>query len=115
MLNVRSIWTGGLSGQWTMPLCSATETSIQPFSPMRLPPLFERPVEVEGGADEGEVREGLGEVAKGLAARPDLLGVEPEVVGVAEHVLEDEPGLFESARARQRLDEPERAKAERPL
>src|SRR5215213_107557 len=91
MFSVRSIRTGGLSGQWTMPLCSGTETSIQPFASMRLHPLPERPVEVEGGADEGQVGEGLREVAQGLAAGTDLLGVEPEVVGVAEHLLEDEP------------------------
>src|SRR3712207_111529 len=98
-----------------MPLCSETETSIQPFSSMRLPPLPERPVEVEGGADEGQVGEGLREVAQRLAAGTDLLGVEPEVVGVAEHLLEDEPGFFEPTRARERLDEPERAQVECPL
>src|SRR3712207_1249902 len=95
MLSARSIWTGGLSGQWTIPLRNETETSIQPFASTRLPPLPERPVEVEGGADERQVREGLREVAQSLAAGTDLLGVEPEVVGVAEHLLEDEPGFFE--------------------
>src|SRR5215212_9974812 len=82
MLSARSIRTGGLSGQWTMPLCSETETSIQPFS-MLLPPLSERPVEVEGGADKGQVREGLREVAQRLPAGPDLLRIEPQVVRVA--------------------------------
>src|SRR4028119_643394 len=48
----------------------------------------ERPVEVEGGADEGEVSKGLREVAQSLAGVPDLLGVEAEVVGVAEQLLE---------------------------
>lgn len=42
---------------------------------------------------------GLGEVAQGLPAVPDLFGVEPLVVGVGEHLLEDQPGLVESARA----------------
>ena len=32
-------------------------------------------VEVERGADQRQVREGLREVAQGLAARPGLLGV----------------------------------------
>src|SRR5262245_56381233 len=32
----------------------------------------EGPVEVEGGADQGQVRESLREVAQGLAARPRL-------------------------------------------
>src|SRR5215203_2438896 len=80
---------------------------------MRLALPSERTVEVEGGADEGKVREGLGEVAQSFATRPDLLGVEAEVVSVAEHLLEDEPGFIEPARAGERLDEPERAQAER--
>ena len=62
MLCVRSIRTGGLSGQWTMPLCNETDTSIQLFS-MPLPSLSEHPIEIVGGADEGQVREGLREVA----------------------------------------------------
>src|SRR4028119_72833 len=73
----------------------------------------ERPVEVEGGADEGQVGEGLREVAQGLAGVPDLLGVQPEVVGVAEHLLEHQARLVHPTCARQRLDEPERAQAER--
>ena len=47
-------------------------------------------VEVVGGADEREVREGLREVAEVLAAWTELLGVQAEVVRVAEHLLEDE-------------------------
>src|SRR5215211_8646779 len=97
-----------------MPLCSETDTSIQPFS-MRLPPLSERPIEVVGCADEGEVREGLREIAQRLPAGPDLLRIEPEVVCVAEHLLEDETGLLEPASPRERFDEPERAQVERPL
>src|SRR5215208_4878713 len=80
---------------------------------MRLAALSERTVEVEGGADEGQVGEGLGEVAQRLAAGSDFLGVEPEVVRVAQHLLEDQPGFFEPASSRQGLDEPERAQAER--
>ena len=45
-------------------------------------------VEVEGGADEREVREGLREIAKGLALRAGLFGVEAEVIGVAQHAFE---------------------------
>src|SRR4028119_592491 len=73
----------------------------------------ERPVEVEGGADEGQVGEGLREVPEGLAGVPDLLGVEAEVVGVAEHLREHQARLVHPTCARQRLDEPERAQAER--
>ena len=32
MSSIRSIRTGGLSGQWTIPSCSGTETSIHPSS-----------------------------------------------------------------------------------
>src|SRR5215217_8447138 len=32
MSSIRSMRTGGLSGQWTIPLLSGMETSIQPFS-----------------------------------------------------------------------------------
>src|SRR6266536_4369712 len=72
-------------------------------------------VQAVGRADEGEVRERLRKVAEVLAARAQLLGVEAEVVGIAERLLEDEPRLVDVARARQRLDVPERAHAERTL
>src|SRR5215210_2631330 len=99
MFSARWILTGGLSGQWTMPLCSGTETSIHPsvvcivpadsLGNTRLPPLSERPVEVEGGAYEGQVGEGLREVTEGLARGPDFLRVKSQMVGVTEHLLED--------------------------
>src|SRR5262245_13485743 len=54
----------------------------------------EGPVEVEGGADQGEVSEGLGEVAQGLAARAGLLGIETEMIRVADHLLEQEAGVL---------------------
>ena len=60
----------------------------------RLALLSERAVEVEGSADEGQVREGLGEVSQRLAAGSDLLRIETEVIGVAEHLLEDKPSFF---------------------
>ena len=55
----------------------------------------ERPVEVEGRADQAEVCECLGEVAQRLAAGAGLFGVEAQVVGIAEHLLEEQPGVFE--------------------
>lgn len=61
--SIRSILTGGLSGQWTIPLHSGTETSIHSafavrdsLDNARLPPLSEHSVEVEGGANEGQCR-----------------------------------------------------------
>src|SRR5262245_61495602 len=43
-------------------------------------PAGEGPVEVEGGADQRQMSEGLREAAQGLAAGPGLLGVQPDVV-----------------------------------
>src|SRR5215204_3610071 len=126
--SIRSILTGGLSGQWTMPVRRGTETSIHPPSScpsfvlwessanMRLsPPGSECLIEVEGGADKGQVREGLREVAQGLTARPDLLRIKPQVVGVGEHLLEDEPGLLDPSCTGEGFDKPERAQAEGAL
>src|SRR3954470_2307471 len=72
-------------------------------------------VEGVGGADQREVREGLGEVAELLAGRPDLLGVQAEVVGVGLHLLERQAGVVEPAGAREGLDVPERADREGAL
>src|ERR1700752_2618394 len=72
-------------------------------------------VQVEGRADEREVREGLREVSQELARPPDLLGVEPEVIRVREHLFEGEARLVQPPRARECLDVPERADRERPL
>jgi hypothetical protein len=53
-----------------------------------------RAVQVDRGADQGEVGEGLREVAESLPGHADLLGIQPEVAGVGEHVLEDRPGFL---------------------
>src|SRR5713101_6672995 len=45
----------------------------------------ERPVQVEGGANQGQMRERLREVTQGLAAVAGLLSVKAEMVGVNEH------------------------------
>src|SRR3712207_6709633 len=99
-----------------MLLLGRTDTSIQPFFAVRGSlvntgslPLSECPVEVEGGAYEGQVRERLREISQGLAVGSDLLRVQPQVVRITQHLLEDEPGFFEPARAGERLDKPERA------
>src|SRR5918911_1040415 len=120
-----------------MPLRSGTDTSIHPSLVLRdslantrspplsrnlagrgsldLPPGPERSIEVEGGANKGQVCEGLREVAQCLAARPNLLRIKPQVVGVREHLFEDEPGFLNLSCSRQRLDEPERAQTEGAL
>src|SRR5215469_2196469 len=75
----------------------------------------ERAVEVERGADQRQVGEGLREVALLLAGTADLLGVQAQVVGVGEHLLEGQPCLVKSPGAGERLDVPERADRERSL
>jgi hypothetical protein len=74
-------------------------------------PGVECPVEVEGGADQGQVGERLREVAQGLPAGAGLLGVEAQVIRVAEHLLEEQSGVFQSGRVGapgpgERLDQP---------
>jgi|SRR5262245_45801143 len=69
----------------------------------------EAAVEIEGGADEGQVREGLKEVAEVLRLKPELLAVQPQVISVAEHLLEEEPRLVQVAHAGETLDMPEAA------
>ena len=59
--------------------------------------------------------ESLGKVSEGFPVRADLLGVEAEVIRVAQHLLEEEAGLFESAGTGQRFDQPERADAEQSM
>src|SRR5271155_1515325 len=80
----------------------------------------QRPVEVERGTYQGQMRERLREVAQRLAAGAGLLGVEAEVVGVTEHLLEEQPSVFQSRRVRpagtgERLDQPEGAHVEGSL
>src|SRR5215831_19888395 len=69
----------------------------------------EAAVEIEGGADERQVREGLREVAEMLRLKTQLLAVQPEVIGVAEHFLEEEPRLVQVPHAGKALDVPEGA------
>ena len=61
-------------------------------------PRPQRPIQVEGGADQSQVRERLREIAQGLSAWAGLFGVQAEVVGIPEHLLEEQPGVFESSR-----------------
>src|SRR5262249_52224070 len=71
--------------------------------------------EIEGGADQCQVRERLREVAEVLRLRAQLLAIQPEVVGVAEHLLEEEPRLLQVPHPGETLDVPERAHRERPF
>src|SRR5438034_7211863 len=72
-------------------------------------------VQIEGGADQRQVREGLREVAELLARRPDLLRVQADVVRVGEHLLERQSRLVEPPGASERLYPPERAQSGQPV
>src|SRR5262245_33800034 len=83
-------------------------------------PRPERSVKVEGGADQGQVGERLRVVAQRLATVAGLLGKQAEVVGVAEHLLEEQPRVFQPRRVGapgpgERLDQPEGTHVEGPL
>src|SRR5262249_19967199 len=61
-------------------------------------------VQIEGGTDEGQVRERLREVAQVLRLKAELLTVQPQVIRVAEHLLEEEPCLLQVAHPGEALD-----------
>src|SRR5690242_7219066 len=70
-------------------------------------------VEVERGADQRQVGQGLGEVPLLFPGAADLLGVQAQMVGVSEHFLERQTRLLEPPGPGERLDVPERARRER--
>ena len=77
-------------------------------------------IQVEGGANEGQVGERLWEVAEGFAARARLLRVEAQVVAIAQHLFKEQASLGQilrvsPARARQRFHEPKAAHVEGSL
>ncbi len=55
----------------------------------------QRPVEVECGADKGQVGERLRKVSQRFTARACLLRIESQVIGVAEHLFEQESCLLQ--------------------
>lgn len=52
-------------------------------------------VQIECGADQGEVCKGLREVAQGLALRPRLFRVESEMIGIPQHTFKQQPGIIQ--------------------
>src|SRR5262249_22022620 len=115
-------WGQGLAARWR---CRNTTTRFRRLPTCRRPAhglrRLESPgvaggrqpaVEIEGGADERQVRERLGEVAEVLRLGAELLAVQPEVIGVAEHLLEEEARLVQVPHAGEALDVPEGAHGE---
>jgi len=72
-------------------------TTPQPLSRIRLLALMasggQAPVQVVGGTDRGQVREGLGEVAHVFATETEFLSVQAKVSSVPESLLEKETGF----------------------
>src|SRR5713226_8776600 len=92
---------------------SNAQTPSQNGRPILSIPIAERAIEIERGADQCKVCEGLWKVAERLPLRAGLFCEQPEVIGVSQHALEDQSCLIQFfgdflARPRQRFDEPER-------
>ena len=72
-------------------------------------------IQIVGGADQGQMREGLRKISQVFAPWPQFLGVETEMVGIAESLFKEEPGLFQITRSPQAFDVPEGAHGKRAL
>ena len=75
----------------------------------------QRAVQVERGADQGEMGESLRKISQGLTAMTGLFRVEANMVGKAEHPLENQSRLLEprpvvATGPGQRLDQPKRTR-----
>jgi hypothetical protein len=46
------------------------------------------PIQIECGANQGKMREGLRKIAQRLALRPCLLSIKSEMIGVTQHAFE---------------------------
>src|SRR6201987_4876319 len=103
----------GTKKKWLI-VTNANSTRARSTFVTGLPPV-ELAVQVDGGADQRQVTEGLREVAELAAGGVDLLGEQAQVVGVGEHLLEHQPGLLQPPGAGQGVDVPERAQREGTL
>src|SRR5262249_23836595 len=66
--------------------------------------------QVDGVADECEMRESLGKIAEeGIVLRIDFLGEESDVVGFSDQALEELPGLFFPSERKIGIHQPEAA------
>jgi len=69
-----------------------------------MPRSREPPVQIVGGPDQRQEREGLREIAEELCPRAQLLTLQSHVIRIANHLVEEEPRLVEIAHARETLD-----------
>src|SRR5882724_3140143 len=77
-------------------------------------------VQIECGADQCKMSEGLRKIAQSLSLRTYLFCVKPEMIRITQHSLKHKPGLVELfrdslTRSRKRLHKPERAHVESAL
>src|SRR5215467_7029979 len=103
----------GTKKKWLI-VTNANSTRARSTFVTGLPPV-ELAIQVDRGADQRQVAEGLREVPELAAGGVDLLREQAQVVGVGEHLLEDQPGLLQPSGPSQRVDVPERAQRERTL
>jgi len=71
-------------------------------------------VQIECGADQREMSEGLGEIAQRLSLRSGLLCIKPKMIRIAQHPFKQQSGLIQpfgirQACARQRLPQAKRS------
>src|SRR4029453_10196982 len=101
-------------GHHRQPKLPVRTLRLSPFS-VGVAGRREPPVEIVGGADQRQMREGLRKVAEVLRPQSQLLTVKPQVIRIAKHLLEEETRLVKIAHAGYALDVPEGAYRERPL
>jgi len=90
------------------PLTTAQTLSlIRPLAPMASG--GQAPVQVVGGPDQGQVREGLGEVAHVCATETEFLSVQAQVSSVPESLLKKATGFIQVTGPRQARHLPKRA------
>src|ERR1700758_1429754 len=71
-------------------------------------------IQIECGADQRQMSEGLGEIAQRLALRPGLLCIKPKMIRIAQHAFKQQSGLVQpfwirQACACQRFNQPKGA------
>ena len=81
-------------------------------------PAVQCTIQVERGADQGEMREGLRKVSERFAASPYLFGVQPQMIGVSQHPFKQQPGFcqfrtIDSSCPGERFHQPKRTQGKR--
>src|SRR5215510_10823719 len=77
-------------------LCLWNTFSMRPTAGLRkrsaMEPSVQSTIQIECGADQGDMGESLWKVAKGFAATAYFLRIQPHVIGVSQHPFEQQSG-----------------------